>query len=133
LVKEIKYDNGLKKTLDYPFTKENLLKKESTDTITRMLVHVFETYDGGSYKFNNHSVATKTGTAQVALESGKGYYTDRHMHSFFGYFPAYDPKFLVFIYLKNPKEVKYASQTLIPPFLNITKFIINYYNVSPDR
>lgn len=133
LVKEIKYDNGLTKTLDYPFTKENLLKKESTDTITRMLMHVFETYDGGSYKFNNHSVATKTGTAQVALESGKGYYTDRHMHSFFGYFPAYDPKFLVFIYVKNPKEVKYASQTLIPPFLNITKFIINYYNVSPDR
>jgi cell division protein FtsI (penicillin-binding protein 3)/stage V sporulation protein D (sporulation-specific penicillin-binding protein) len=133
LVKEIKYDNGLSKTLNYPVVKENILKKESTDTITRMLVHVFESYDSGVYKFNNYSVATKTGTAQVALEEGKGYYTDRHMHSFFGYFPAYDPKFLVFLFLKNPKEVRYASQTLIPPFINITKFIINYYNVPPDR
>lgn len=133
LVKEIKYDNGLSKTINYPLIKENLLKKETTDTITRMLIHVFEAYDGGIYKFNNYSVATKTGTAQVALEDGKGYYTDRHMHSFFGYFPAYDPKFLVFLFLQNPKEVKYASQTLIPPFINITKFILNYYNVPPDR
>jgi hypothetical protein len=29
--------------------------------------------------------------------------------------------------------VKYASQTLIPPFINITKFLLNYYDVPPDR
>lgn len=133
LVKEIKYDNGLSKTINYPFTKENILKKETTDTVTQMLIHVFESYDNGIYKFNNYSIATKTGTAQVALEGEKGYYTDRHMHSFFGYFPAYNPKFLIFLFLKDPKEVKYASQTLIPPFVNITKFILNYYNVPPDR
>ena len=133
LVKEIKYENGLSKTIEAPITKEGILKKESTDTITRMLVHVFESYDSGAYKFEHHSVATKTGTAQVALENGRGYYPDRHMHSFFGYFPAYDPKFVVFLYMKNPKGIKYASQTLIPPFVNITKFIINYYNVPPDR
>jgi len=133
LVKEIKYDNGLSKTIKYSFSKENIIKKESADTITRMLIHVFESYDNGIHKLNNYSIATKTGTAQVAKEDGKGYYTDRHMHSFFGYFPAYDPKFLVFLFLKNPKEVKYASQTLIPPFIDITKFILNYYNVAPDR
>ncbi len=133
LVKNIEYDNGILKTLDYPIVKENLLKKETTDTITQMLIHVFESYDGGAHKLDHYSVATKTGTAQVAKEDGKGYYTDRHMHSFFGYFPAYDPKFLVFLFLKNPKEVKYASQTLIPPFLDITNFILNYYNVPPDR
>ncbi len=133
LAKKINYDNGLSKTLEYPILKENILKKETTDTVTKMLIHVFESYDSGAHKMTNHSVATKTGTAQVALESGKGYYTDRHMHSFFGYFPAYDPKFLVFLFLENPKEIKYASQTLIPPFVNISKFIINYYNVPPDR
>jgi len=133
LVKEIKYDNGLSKTLEYPILKEGLLTKETTDTVTKMLIHVFESYGSGSYKLNNYSVATKTGTAQVAREDGKGYYTDRHMHSFFGYFPAYDPKFVVFLFIKNPKGVNYASQTLIPPFVNITKFVLNYYNVPPDR
>lgn len=133
IVKEVKYDNGFSKTLDYPVVKTDLLKKTSTDTITKMLIHVFESYDGGIHKLNNYSIATKTGTAQVAQENGKGYYTDRHMHSFFGYFPAYDPKFIVFLFLKNPKGVRYASQTLIPPFVNISKFILNYYNVPPDR
>lgn len=133
LVKEIKYDNGLSKKIEPVLVKQNILKKETTDTITKMLVHVFESYDNGAHKMNNYSVATKTGTAQVAKEDGKGYYTDRHTHSFFGYFPAYDPKFLVFIFIKNPKGVKYASQTLIPPFIDITKFILNYYNVPPDR
>jgi len=133
IVKQIAYDDGLSKDINAPITRSGIIKKTTSETITQMLVHVFEAYDGGAHKFEHYSVATKTGTAQVAMENGKGYYTDRHTHSFFGYFPAYDPKFLVFIFLKNPKEVKYASQTLIPPFMNITKFLLNYYNVPPDR
>jgi cell division protein FtsI/penicillin-binding protein 2 len=133
LVKQIRYDDGQSKIIDAPITRENIIKKETSETISRMLVHVFESYDAGTHKFEHYSVASKTGTAQVAMDNGKGYYVDRHMHSFFGYFPAYEPKFLVFLFLKNPKQVKYASQTLIPPFLDITKFLMNYYDVPPDR
>jgi len=133
VVKQIKYSSGLSKTIEYPYTKTNLVKKESTDTLTTMLTKVFESYESGKYKFEHYSVATKTGTAQIANETSGGYYEDKHIHSFFGYFPAYDPKFIVFIYLKNPKGIKYASQTLIPPFTNITKFLLSYYNVPPDR
>jgi len=133
LVKEIKYDNGSSKTIPYPLAKEGLIKKETSVTITNMLIKVFESYNEGVHKLDNYSVATKTGTAQVAKKEGGGYYDDRNMHSFFGYFPAYDPKFIVFLYLENPKGIKYASQTLIPPFINITNFLLNYYNVAPDR
>jgi stage V sporulation protein D (sporulation-specific penicillin-binding protein) len=135
LVKEIKYDDGTKKIMEWPADRNGITKPESSgDTTTRMLVNVFDkAYGDGKYKFDHYSVATKTGTAQVAREDGKGYYEDRHMHSFFGYFPAYDPKFIIFLYLKNPKQIKYASQTLIPPFVKITKFLINYYNIPPDR
>jgi cell division protein FtsI/penicillin-binding protein 2 len=133
LVKQIRYDDGSSKVIDYPIVRSGIIKKETSETISRMLTHVYEAYDSGSHKFDNYSVATKTGTAQVAMENGKGYYTDRNMHSFFGYLPAYNPKFIVFLYIKNPKGVKYASQTLIPPFMNITKFLLNYYDVPPDR
>lgn len=133
LVRQIRHDDGMSKIIEYPTTRDGIIKKETSETISRMLVHVFESYDGGAHKFPHYSVASKTGTAQVAMDNGKGYYEDKHMHSFFGYFPAYDPKFLVFLFLKDPKEVKYASQTLIPPFLNITKFLMNYYDVPPDR
>lgn len=133
LVKQIRYDDGSSKVIEYPIVRSGIIKKETSETISRMLTHVFEAYDNGNHKFDHYSVATKTGTAQVAMDNGKGYYTDRNMHSFFGYFPSYNPKFIVFLYVKNPKGVKYASQTLIPPFVNITKFLLNYYDVPPDR
>jgi cell division protein FtsI/penicillin-binding protein 2 len=133
LVKQIRYDDGFSKTIDYPITKTGLIKQTTATTITDMLVHVFESYYNGADKFQHYSVATKTGTAQVAMPNGKGYYADEYTHSFFGYFPAYDPKFIVFLYLKNPKNVNYASQTLIGPFVDITKFLLGYYNVPPDR
>jgi len=133
IAKQIRYDDGTSKILEYPVVRSGIIKKETSETINRMLVHVFEAYDGGAHKFEHYSVGSKTGTAQVAMENGKGYYADRHTHSYFGYFPAYDPQFIVFLFLKNPKEVKYASQSLIPPFVNISKFLLNYYNVPPDR
>ena len=85
----------------------------------------------GEVSMPNYSVAAKTGTAQIATSGG--YYEDRYLHSFFGYFPSYDPKFLIFLYTYNPKGVKYASETLTDTFIDMTKFLINYYAIPPDR
>ena len=99
-----------------------------------MLVSIMDkSLSGGKVKMGHYSVAVKTGTAQVANNEEGGYYTDRNTHSFFGYFPAYDPKFIVFLYAVNPKGVAYASMTWTDPFLSITKFLLNYYEVPPDR
>lgn len=133
IVDRIKYDNGTEKKIVYP-TSKTKISKETGEEITRMLVTVMDkSLKGGLAKFEHHSVAVKTGTAQVADNVGGGYYEDRHTHSFFGYFPAYDPQFIVFLYAVNPKGVSYASVTWADPFLNITKFILNYYEVPPDR
>ena len=88
---------------------------------------------GGTVALPNYSIAAKTGTAQMAREDGRGYYDDKFLHSFFGYFPAYDPKFLVFLYIVDPRGVRYASHSLTHPFMDITKFLINYYEIEPDR
>ena len=99
-----------------------------------MLVGVMDkAIKGGTERFERFSVAVKTGTAQVANAEAGGYYKDRHTHSFFGYFPAYDPEFIVFLYAVNPKGVEYAATTWADPFLDITKFLLNYYEVPPDR
>lgn len=87
----------------------------------------------GAHKLERHSVAAKTGTAQVANPSGGGYYKDRFLHSFFGYFPAYDARFIVFLFALEPKGAPYASQTLAEPFHSLTQFLINYYAIPPDR
>lgn len=106
----------------------------TSEEITRMLVKVVDEYlAGGAIKMAHYSIAAKTGTAQIANPGGGGYYADRYMHSFFGYFPAYNPRFLVFMYLYEPVGAKYASETLSIPFRDITQFLISYYNVPPDR
>ncbi len=131
LVKEIDYKIGTKKTISYP-KGEQVLKPETSEEISRMLTEVVDTaLKNGDVRLPNYSVAAKTGTAQIA-NSG-GYYEDRYLHSFFGYFPSYDPKFLVFLYTYYPKNVQYASETLTDTFIDITKFLINYYNIPPDR
>ncbi len=133
LGKKIKYDDGTEEDLIYP-TKQTKISKETSEEITRMLVTVMDkSLKGGLGKIDNYSIAIKTGTAQVANNVTGGYYEDRNTHSFFGYLPAYDPKFIVFLYAVNPKGVPYAAQTWADPFLRVVKFLINYYELPPDR
>ncbi|MCA9361615.1 penicillin-binding protein 2 [Candidatus Kaiserbacteria bacterium] len=125
--------NGSEQKIQYPDGAQ-VFSPETSEEISRMLVKVVdEALRGGKVKLDNYTVGAKTGTAQIADPVNGGYYKDRFLHSFFGYFPAYEPKFLVFLYTVEPKGVNYASETLTDPFMEITKFIVNYYNLPPDR
>ena len=132
LVSEIDYTDGLKsKTKISPG--QRVLSEKTAEEITKMLVAVVDkALLGGTVKQEHYSIAAKTGTAQMSSPDG-GYYEDRYLHSFFGYFPAYNPKFLILLYNINPKGAQYASHTLTEPFINLVKFLIDYYNVAPDR
>lgn len=133
LVKEVVYDLGITKSVAHPVD-ERVLSAEASETITKMLVRVVDEYLlGGTVKLDRYSIAAKTGTAQISNKSGRGYYDDRFFHSFFGYFPAYDPQFIVFLYNEEPKGVEFASQTLTQPFMELAEFLINYYELPPDR
>jgi len=136
VVRKIDYKVGLSKNFSYVDEAKQVLKKETSEEISRMLVKVVdEALAGGTMKMKNYSIAAKTGTAQIARPAnfGGGYYPDRWLHSFFGYFPAYNPKFLVFLYTVEPKNIDFASKTLTGPFFDIAKFLINYYEIAPDR
>lgn len=133
LVKKVEYQTGLSKKISFAPGKQ-IIKKETSEEITRMLVKVVDTsLRNGTAKIPGYSIAAKTGTAQMTDEGRAGYVEGKYLHSFFGYFPAYKPKFLVFLFHIYPKDVRYASETLTDPFLNITKFLINYYQIPPDR
>jgi len=128
----IREDNTTEVT---PFQKEGpVLSQRTTTEVTRLLVEAVDTaLKNGAIKMEHYSVAAKTGTAQIPDPSAGGYYRDRYLHSFFGYFPAYDPQFIVFLYQINPKGAAFASETLVDPFAEIAKFLINYYDIPPDR
>lgn len=136
IVKRINYTTGLFNNISYVDQATQVLKKTTSEEITRMLVLVVDkALANGKVMMPHYSIAAKTGTAQIANPAG-GYYSDtsdHFLHSFFGYFPAYNPRFLIFLYTVEPQGVPYASETLTTPFMDTVKFLINYYNIPPDR
>jgi len=40
---------------------------------------------------------------------------------------------VILLYTVKPQGVEYASETLTSPFMDLTHFLINYYDVPPDR
>ena len=133
LVKRIEYADGTSHDVGYPMG-DRVFSEKTSEDITRMLITVVdEALKGGKAKNEYYTIAAKTGTAQIANPDTQKYYDDRYLHSFFGYFPAYDPQFLIFLYTVEPKGVQYASETLTDPFLELVQFLINYYALPPDR
>ncbi|MEX2368817.1 MAG: penicillin-binding protein 2 [Candidatus Paceibacterota bacterium] len=116
-----------------PDVGRQVLKRETSEEISRMLAKVTDdALESGRRARDRHSIALKTGTAQIAAPGG-GYHDDIFNHTYFGYFPAYEPEFLIFLMARHPQGVRYASQTLTDPFFKMTDFLINYYNIPPDR
>ena len=110
------------------------ISNEASEEVTRMLVNVVDKYlANGKVRMEHYSIAAKTGTAELQDSLRGGYYTDRYLHTFFGYFPAYKPRFLVLLILEEPRDIRYASETLSMPFKDTVEYLINYYQISPDR
>jgi stage V sporulation protein D (sporulation-specific penicillin-binding protein) len=133
LATSIVHNDGEIETLEYEESKP-ILKPETVSTITNMLVHVVD--DGYDRGLEHYSVAAKTGTAQIARPGGLGYYDDRNLHSLIGYFPASNPRYVIFFYNYYPKGGyggQFAIQTLADPFFHMVQFLGNYYGITPDR
>lgn len=134
VVKKIQYLDETEK--DVTGDEKQVIKEDTALTVTNMLTQVVDKAISKQHpgiSMEHYSIAAKTGTAQIADHVNGGYYADRYLHSFFGYFPAYNPKVIVFLYQVYPKGAEYASQTLTDPFISLAKFLISYYEIPPDR
>lgn len=132
VVKRVEDHTGVS-TEAVPTVRRRVLRTETTETVSRMLADVVDkTLAGGTVSMPQFRIAAKTGTAQIPNKASGGY-SDMYLHTFFGYAPAFDPRFLILLYLEEPRGVRYASQTLSEPFRKLAEFIITYYKIPPDR
>jgi cell division protein FtsI/penicillin-binding protein 2 len=132
LVSAIRLDSGVVREPDWS-QKTSVFSPDAVRETAQMMTAGFdEKLDGGKAKIPTMSVAVKTGTAQLTDGHG-GYYSDRYFHSIVGFFPSYSPRFIILLYTNDPKNVQYASETLDTTFLDLTHFLIDYYQIPPDR
>ncbi|HWP61021.1 MAG TPA: penicillin-binding protein 2, partial [Candidatus Paceibacterota bacterium] len=133
VVSAIQYESGVTRTLPVA-AGLRVFSTSTAATVTSMLQIVYDQALGnGKYKMEHYSAAAKTGTAQIPMPGGGYYPGDQYLHSFFGYFPADNPRFIIFLFAWRPVGQEYASATLAPAFFDLEQFLINYYNIPPDR
>lgn len=131
IVEKFIYSNG-KEEVVKPKVLEQVVSKETAETLTKMMVSVVENGWSKKARIPGYWIAGKTGTAQVP-DPDTGSYSDKTIHSFGGFFPAFDPQFFILIKLDNPKGIPFASESIVPTFREIAEYIINYYEIPPSR
>ncbi len=117
-------------------TKEGrrVIAKETADTVTAMLTSVAEEGGSKNARVDKYYIAGKTGTAQIA--SSQGGYEDgagTTIGSFAGYLPADNPMFVIVTKIDRPRTTQWADQSAAPLFQKIGTFLMEYYNVPPER
>ncbi|MBU2578391.1 penicillin-binding protein 2, partial [Patescibacteria group bacterium] len=89
-----------------------IISSETSAKVVNMLVNAVENGSGRRAQIKGYTIAGKTGTAQVP-DLKNGGYLDEYIHTFVGFAPAYDPKFIALIKLDNPKGVRFAESTVV--------------------
>ncbi len=120
-----------KETVTKPELIDRVIYAETAETITKMLVSVVENGYGKPAQLSGYDIAGKTGTAQIAnLE--KGGYSEETIHSFVGYAPAFDPKFVILIKIDKPQGIRFASDSVSPVFKRLAEYLFHYLEISPQ-
>jgi cell division protein FtsI (penicillin-binding protein 3)/stage V sporulation protein D (sporulation-specific penicillin-binding protein) len=112
-----------------------VISSETAHTLTRMLVGNVEHRFGKRARISGYHAAGKTGTAHIpwtALGYNKPGYSDRLIHTFMGFAPAYNPQFLIVVKLDEPEGVRFASVSTAPIFQELAQYIINLWRIPPD-
>ncbi len=107
-----------------------VISKDTADKVSAMMISAVDKAEIA--KIDGYKIAGKTGTAQVA-DLKHGGYGNTFIHSYVGFGPVSDPKFIILMKVDNPKGVGLAGATVVPAFRELAQFIINYYNIPADR
>ncbi|MFA5777388.1 MAG: penicillin-binding protein 2 [Parcubacteria group bacterium] len=116
-----------------PVEIRKVISESSARQVSQMLRSVVTNGHGKRADVPGYLVGGKTGTAQVASTTSKGYEEGITIGSFAGYAPVDDPQFAVLVKIYHPKDVEWAESSAAPTFGSIMKFLLEYYKVEPTE
>ncbi len=98
--------------------------------VTQMMVDAVDLAQVAN--INGYGLAGKTGSAFIPNPAGGGY-LNKLTDSYIGFGPVSDPRFVAFIRLNTIPVTSLAAETVVPAWKELAQYIINYYNIPPDR
>jgi len=114
--------------------REKVVSKEVSKTIREIMEYTVEKNKflyGFKQAYPAYSIGGKTGTAEVARPEG-GYYTNVFNGMFMGFVGGDEPQYVIVVRVNRPKIPGYAgSQAAAPLFADLTRMLINNFNVVP--
>jgi len=131
LVDSILNDVGQVEKKFEPQMEKQVISSESARLLSGMLVSVVDNGHTKRAAIEGYNVGGKTGTAQVP-DNVNGGYSKETIHTFIGFAPLENPRFVMLVKIDKPKDVQYAEGSAAPVFSTVGKFILDYYNVPKD-
>lgn len=112
-------------------TPVRIISEKSASETTQMMVEAANRGEAKWCKIPGFTVAGKTGTAQIAVE---GHYDETNTnHSFIGFAPYDNPKFVMLVTLKSPQASPWAAETAAPTWYAVAKDLFPYFGIAPEK
>lgn len=115
-----------------PTVVRRVISNQTAGIMASVLTDVVGAPDGTGKraKIENIPVAGKTGTSQKFDFAAHKYSSERVRTSFMGFFPADNPKVVLFVMIDEPKRDKWGGVAAAPVFRNISEQILRRYERS---
>ncbi len=133
IVKEIREPEGMIIEKFDPVVIRRVMSAEVARSVCRMLVGVVDEGTGKTAHVEGYLVGGKTGSAQKAKASGRGYMEDRFIASFAGLLPVSDPRIVMLVMVDEPKGSHYGATVAAPVFQQVAKKTMWHLRVPPDN
>lgn len=96
-------------------------KSTASQVLSAMEDVTYKDYGTGTaYQIPGYKIATKTGTAQISNANGAGYMTgdNNYIFSVVGMAPASDPKYVLYITMKQPQDMSQSATEILSEIFN---------------
>src|SRR5256886_11409812 len=115
-----------------PAAVRRVISPQTSATLRTMLTATVDQGIANAAALKGHSVAGKTGTAQIPSDDGS-YVDDAYISSFAGFVPAEDPQLVVVVVLERPQSKLLGTLPAMAAFKGIATDALRYARVQPDR
>ncbi len=112
--------------------RRRILEEQDAKDITQLLVKSMEN-GRNTAKMDDFYIAAKTGTSRKPNANGTGY-SNKLYTSMIGYFPATDPRVVLYVIVDSPNgEGIWGSTVAAPVFKEISMELVRILNLNPDK